>query len=405
MRLIAGYESIFFTPLVNAVKLFNLVMKNFITVSALLLLVGCAEKPAAPAPQTPSAEVITIGNATATTGHDYTAALQGKADVEIRPQVNGFLENVLVDEGQYVNAGQPLFKINDQPFRAQLNNATASLQAAEAAVTNAQLEIEKLTPLVENKVVSDYQLKVAKAAYKIAVANAAQAAAVVATANINLGYTLVKAPIKGFVGRLPKKRGSLVSPTDPQPLTEVSDVHEVYAYFSLAETDFINFKTQFNGSTLNDKLKQLPGVSLVLADNSIYPQQGRIDMVDGQFDKNTGAITLRAVFPNAQSLLRSGNTGKVRLQQQINNALLVPQSATVEVQDKIFVYAVGDSNKVSRQALNILGKSGTDYIVKDGVKPGDRIVFSGLDHLVDGTVIKPENVKNNAGTTVAANTQ
>ena len=367
-------------------------MKHYIVIGFIILLFGCADKQAAPAP-TPSAEVITISTATATTGHDYTASLQGKADVEIRPQVDGFLQSVLVDEGAYVSAGQPLFKINDQPFREQLNSAAASLQAAEAAIANAQLEIDKLTPLVQNKVVSDYQLKVAKASHRIAVANAAQAKSIVASANIKLGYTLVRAPVSGYIGRLPKKQGSLVSPTDPEPLTELSDVHDVYAYFSLGETDFIHFKSQYEGNTLNEKLKNLPAVSLVLADNSIYPQTGKIDMVDGQFDKNTGAITLRAVFPNEGGLLRSGNTGKVRLLQQHANAILVPQSATVEVQDKIYVYAVGDSNKVNKQPVSIVGKSGTDYIIKDGIKAGDRIVFSGLDHLTDGGIIKPDTVK------------
>jgi membrane fusion protein (multidrug efflux system) len=369
-------------------------MKSTITLNALILLFGCSQ-PQTPAPvaDAPAAEVITVATASAVTETDYTASLQGKVDVEIRPHVEGFLEKVLVDEGQYVSAGQLLFKINAQNYNAQYNNASASLQAAQAAITNAQLEIDKLTPLVQNKVVSDYQLKSAQAARKIAVANAAQARAVVASAKINMGYTLVKAPVSGFIGRLPKKRGSLVSPADPEPLTELSDVHEVYAYFSLGESDFINFKSQYQGNTLSDKLKRLPPVSLVLANNTIYPQKGRIDMVDGKFDKNTGAITLRAVFPNAQSLLRSGNTGKIRLQQQHNDALLVPQSATIDVQDKVFVYAVGDSNKVNKQALNIIGKSGTDYIVTDGVKPGDRIVFSGLDHLTEGAVIRPENVK------------
>jgi membrane fusion protein (multidrug efflux system) len=379
-------------------------MKSIITSSFLIFLFACSQ-PQAPAPvaEAPSAEVITVATASATTEHDYTAALQGKVDVEIRPQVEGFLDKVLVDEGQYVRAGQPLFKINAQTYTAQLNSATGSLQAAQAAITNAQLEIDKLTPLVQNKVVSDYQLKVAEASRKIAVANAAQARAIVASAKINLSYTLVKAPVSGFIGRLPKKRGSLVSPTDPEPLTELSNVQEVYAYFSLGETDFINFKSQYQGSTLSDKLKRLPAVSLILADNTIYPQKGRIDMVDGRFDKNTGAITLRAVFPNTQSLLRSGNTGKIRLQQQHNDALLVPQAATIEVQDKVYVYAVRDSNKVSKQALKIVGKSGTDYIVKDGVKPGDNIVFSGLDHLVEGTVIRPENVKSKAELTMLKN--
>jgi membrane fusion protein (multidrug efflux system) len=398
--LIAGLNNRFFFS--NCLTLLNdLIMKTLILISMLLFLFGCSQpQQVAPAAEAPAAEVITIALASATTGHDYTASLQGKVDVEIRPQVDGFLEKVLVDEGAFVHAGQPLFKINDQPLREQLNSASANLQAAQAAITNAQLEIDKLTPLVQNKVVSDYQLKVAQAAHKIAVANAAQARAVVGSAKIKLGYTLVKAPVSGYIGRLPKKRGSLVSPTDPEPLTELSDVHEVYAYFSLGETDFINFKSQFQGNTLSDKLKKLPGVSLILADNSVYPYQGKIDMVDGQFDKNTGAITLRAIFPNAQSLLRSGNTGKVRLQQLHNDAILVPQTATMEVQDKVFVFAVGDSNKVSRQALNIIGKSGTDYIVKEGVKAGDRIVYSGLDHLTEGLVIKPQAVKNNAQLTM-----
>ncbi|MBE7172429.1 MAG: efflux RND transporter periplasmic adaptor subunit [Williamsia sp.] len=369
-------------------------MKVFIFSSLILFLAGCSQQQPAPATTPlPSAEVITISSAQATTGQDYTASLQGKADVEIRPQVDGFLENVLVDEGAHVTAGQPLFKINDQPYREQLNSASASLQAALAAITNAQLEIDKLTPLVQNKVVSDYQLKVADAAYKIAVANAAQAKANVASAKIKLGYTLITAPVSGYIGRLPKKRGSLVSPTAPEPLTEVSDVQQVYAYFSLGETDFIRFKSQYKGNTLNDKLKTLPAVSLVLADNSVYPSTGRIDMVDGQFDRNTGAITLRAIFPNAQGLLRSGNTGKVRLQQQHPDAILVPQAATIDVQDKIFVYTVGDSNRVVKQPISIAGKSGADYIVKDGVKPGDRIVSSGLDHLIEGTIIKPEPAK------------
>ncbi len=311
-----------------------------------------------------------------------------------------FLKVFWLTKAHMYSRGQALFKINSQPFKEQLNSASASLQAAQAAITNAQLEIDKLTPLVENKVVSDYQLKAAKAAYKIAVANASQAQSNVAAAKIRLGYTLVKAPVSGYIGRLPKKRGSLVSPTDPEPLTEVSDVHEVYAYFSLGETDFIHFKSQYEGNTLNDKLKKLPPVSLVLSDNTLYPQTGKIDMVDGQFDKNTGAITLRAVFPNAQGLLRSGNTGKVRLQQEQNNAILVPQSATLDVQDKIFVYTVSDSNRVAKQPITVAGTSGSDYIVKDGVKAGDRIVFSGLDHLVEGTIIKPEAVKRTAASTV-----
>lgn len=340
-----------------------------------------------------AAEVVTIAAGSATTQNEYTAALEGKVNVEIRPQVEGYLEKVYVDEGAFVKAGQPLFKINDHPYREQLNNAKASQNAAEAAMANAQIEVDKLAPLVQNKVVSDVQLRAAQASYKVAKSNAEQARAMVAAAQINLGYTLISAPVSGYIGRLPKKQGALVSRADVEALTQLSDVHEVYAYFSLSENDFISFKTQYPGNSLEEKLKNLPPVSLVLADNNLYPEAGKIDMIDGQFDKNTGAITLRAIFPNAQGLIRSGNTGKIRLSRTHESAILVPQSATVEVQDKVFVFAVDKGNKVSKQPIDIIGKSGNNYLVKEGVKAGDRIVYTGLDHLQEGAVIKPEAPK------------
>jgi membrane fusion protein, multidrug efflux system len=353
-----------------------------------------------PVAQAPFAQVITIATESAATEQDFTASLQGKIEVEIRPQIEGFLQNVWVDEGAFVSAGQPLFKINAQIYNARLKSAAASLQAAEAAIFNTELEIEKLKPLVQNNVVSEYQLKAALAAKKMAVANAAQARAGLSAEKINLGYTIIKAPVSGYIGRILKKQGSLVSPGDVEALTKLSDVHEVYAYFSLGESDFIHFKSQNKGVSLNDKLKNLPAVSLILPDNTVYPRKGRIDMINGSFDKTTGAITLRAKFPNPENVLRSGNTGKIRLQQQHNDVILIPQSATMEMQDKIFVYLLGDSNKISRQPISVTAKTGTNYIIKDGVHPGDRIILSGLDHLTDGLIIRPENVKNNTKVTI-----
>ncbi|MDP3680095.1 MAG: efflux RND transporter periplasmic adaptor subunit [Flavobacterium sp.] len=356
-----------------------------------VFLISCADKSQAPtAAAAPTLPVMSISYQAASTETEYPAALQGTVDVEIRPQVSGNLERIYVDEGTYVNKGQTLFKINERPFREQLNNALANLHAAEAAYLNAQLEVDKLMPLVQNKVVSDYQLKTAKASQKIAAANIEQAKAMVGSARINLGYTNVTAPVSGYIGRLPKKQGSLVASTDVEPLTSLSDVHEVYAYFSLGETDFIKFKSLYTGNTLGDKIKKIPPVTLILADNSDYPQLGKIDMVDGQFDKNTGAITLRATFPNAGGTLRSGNTGKIRLGIQHNDAILVPQSATVEMQDKIFVFTLNKANKVNKMPITIIGKSGTDYLIKDGVKSGDQIVLSGIDKLQEGQVIQPE---------------
>ncbi|MCQ6959535.1 efflux RND transporter periplasmic adaptor subunit [Mucilaginibacter aquariorum] len=366
-------------------------MKIILIAIIAISLFSCSPKPqTAQAPPPPALPVATVATGNQTTYQEYPASIEGTVNVEVRPQVSGSLDKVFVDEGAFVNAGQPIFKINEQPYRAALNNALASLHAAEAALGNAQIEVDKLTPLVANKVVSDYQLKTAKATYQVAKANIESAKANVATAQINLGYTLIKAPVSGYIGRLLKKQGSLVSPQDVEALTQLSDVHDVHVYFSLGEKDFVGFKDQYEGATLKDKLKHLPSVSLLLADGSEYAKQGKIDVIDGQFDKTTGAITVRATFANPQGLLRSGNTGKVRLSLQHNNALIIPQSATIDMQDKVFVYALADSNKVKKSPITIIGTSGENYLVKDGVKAGDQIVLSGIDKLQEGMVIAPQ---------------
>jgi membrane fusion protein (multidrug efflux system) len=379
-----------YSQLLNTVKRSNYVMKTSVILLTLFIY-GCAGNNAAPpAPPAPSLPVAVIGQSSETTYTEYPAAIEGAVDLEIRPQVSGALDQIYVSEGALVQKGQPLFKINEQPFREALNVAKAGLQSAKAALLNAQLEVEKLTPLVANKVVSDFQLKSAKATYEAALANVEQAKAGVGTANINLGYTVIKAPVNGYVGRLPKKQGSLVSPADPLALTLLSDAHEVHVYFSLAEEDFIGFNTRYPGKSLAEKAKSIPSVALVLADQTVYAQQGKIDMVDGQFDKQTGSISLRATFPNAQGLLRSGNTGKIRIGTAHTDALVIPQSATIEMQDKVFVFALADSNKVKKVPVSIIGRTGTNYLIKDGVKPGDQIVLSGIDRLQEGQVIKPE---------------
>jgi membrane fusion protein (multidrug efflux system) len=380
-------------PISNNVKLFN-EWVILLVITVVLFLASCTNAPdqmaAAPAPALP---VITISQSSQQTFVDYPASIQGATDLEIRPQIAGTIDRVLVNEGQLVTKGQLLFQISELPFRAQLNTAKAALQAAKAAVLNAQLEIDKLTPLVQAKVVSAFQLQTAKTAHEIALANVEQAKSNVNSAQINLNYTQIKAPISGYIGRLPKKQGSLVGPTDVESLTQLSDVHEVHVYFSLAETDFINFNAKYQGSSVADRIKHLPAVSLVLADQTIYPSEGKIDMIDGQFDKTTGAITLRASFANAQGLLRSGNTGKVRLGIEHSNILLVPQASTIEIQDKVFVFAVGKDNKISKQPIKVLGTSGTNYLVEDGLKSGDQIVSKGFESLKEGDLIQPEKTK------------
>ncbi|MCP1996183.1 efflux RND transporter periplasmic adaptor subunit [Flavobacterium sp. HSC-61S13] len=367
-------------------------MKKILFTSVLLafFLQSCSEKAATQEAVIPQLPVYTLQNTETTTISEYPAAIRGIVDIEIRPQVGGVLDKIYIDEGAYVTQGQLLFKINERPFREQLNMATGNLNAAKAALINTQLEIDKLTPLVQNKVVSDYQLKTAQAAHKIALSTLEQAKAMVENAKIDLNYTSIHAPVNGYIGRLPKRQGSLLAPTDVEALTSLSNIQQVYAYFSLGEMDFIQFKNQYEGSTLGDKVKNLAPVSLLLADKTAYKELGKIDVIDGQFDKNTGAIMLRATFPNPDGALRSGNTGKIQLKMQHSQALLIPQEATVEIQDKVFVFAVDASNKVFKTPVQIIGRSGNDYLIDQQLKSGDRIVLKGFERLQDGMTIQPE---------------
>lgn len=340
----------------------------------------------------PSLPVVAVNNMSATTYHEFSASLEGSKDIEIRPQVEGYLDKIYVDEGAYVKKGQSLFHINDRPYREQLNNARAGLAAAKANLSNAQINVSKLTPLVENNVVSDVQLKTAQSAYNAAAANVSQAEATVEAAEINIGYALIKAPVDGYVGRIPFKTGSLVGLTTVQALTVISDIKEIYTYFSLSENDFLRFKNQFEGNTIEEKIKKMPPVELVLPDGSTYSQKGKVQLVAGQFDNSVGAISFRAAFPNPDRLLRSGNTGKIRIPQLHKEALVVPREATFEIQDKIFVFALGDSNKVQSKPIVISGKTANYYFAESGVKAGEKIVFAGTGNLQDGMVIQPQAI-------------
>lgn len=378
-------------PVYNVEISYNLI-KLLTAIGLTTALYSCSNSSATPEmhQQAMQLPVLAVTTTTGTTFREYPASLEGKVNVEIRPQVEGYLEKIYVDEGAYVKAGQPLFRIDARVYNEALNNAKSSVLAAQANVTKAQVEVDRLTPLVEHNVISDVQLKSAKAAYDAAVAATEQAKAAVANAQINIGYTLVKATSNGYMGRIPYKTGSLIGKNDA--LTVLSDISEMYAYFSLSEPDFITFKNQFAGNTIEEKIKQVPPVELALADNSIYQSKGKISSIEGQFDKTTGAISIRATFPNPGGILRTGNTGKVRIPQQYNNALIVPIESTFEVQDKVFVFVVGDSNKVASKPITVSGKTSNYYFIKDGVKAGDKIVFSGAGNLQDGAMIVPQPI-------------
>lgn len=367
-------------------------MKFVFALSLMVLLYSCSSKPAETAMPPAQLPVMSVVSAPGTTYQEFSASLEGAVNVEIRPQVDGYLEKIYVDEGAYVKAGQPLFKINARVYAEQLNSAKSSLLAAQANIQKAQVEVDRLKPLVDNKVVSEVQLKTAKAELDAAKAAAAQVRSMVGSAEINIGYTLITAPVSGYIGRIPYKTGSLVGRGEALPLTVLSDVKEIYAYFSMSEPDFIAFKNKFPGNTIEEKVKQVPPVELIMADNSVFDQKGKIETIEGQFDKTMGAITFRATFPNAGGMLRSGNTGKVRITQLFESALVIPQEATFEIQDKVFVYAVEDSNKVISKLISISGKTSNYYYVDNGIKTGDKIVLSGIGNLKDGAVIAPQMI-------------
>jgi membrane fusion protein, multidrug efflux system len=339
-----------------------------------------------PAPTLP---VIQVANRPFTTYREYTASLEGSNDIEIRPQVGGYIEKIFVDEGALVKKGQPLFKINDQPYQEALNNANAALAVARANQASAEINMNKLEPLVANNVISPIQLKTAKAAFDAATAYVSQAEAQVANAKINIGYALIKAPVDGLIGRIRFKIGSLVGQSTLDPLTNISEVKDVRAYFSVSETAFIRFKDEYPGETIEDKIKNLPPVELILSDNSVYPIKGKVEIVAGQFVTGTGSIPFRASFPNPNGVLRSGSTGKVRISISLPAGLVIPQETTYELQDKVFVFLLNDSNKVNTASIHISGKAGNYYLVDQGLKTGDRIVY-GVETLNDGTVIRPQ---------------
>jgi len=371
-------------------------MKKFpiyLMYGAVLYLAACASKANnLQAPSAQSLPVVKLDTASVTTWQEYPATVQGTVNVEIRPQVSGYLEKILVEDGAYVSAGQPLFRINSKEYSQFSNTAATNIQAAKAAVEKAQVEVDRLQPLVDHKVIAEVQLRTAKAVLHQEQAAYQQALSGKGSADITLGYTLITAPVSGYVGHINFKQGSLVGKGETDPLTVLSEVNNVHAYFSMSEADFFSFFAAVPGKTAEEKIQHIPPVNLALADNSVYGNKGKVELVQGQFDRSSGSISFRAVFPNNEKLLRSGITGRIRIPFFQQNKLMVPQQATYELQDKVYVFAVTDSNKVISKQITIAGKSEGNYIVSKGVSNGETIVYSGLQRLRDGASIIPQNI-------------
>jgi membrane fusion protein (multidrug efflux system) len=337
--------------------------------------------------------VFAVNTQSTTLDTDYPATIEGIQDIDIRPKVDGFIERIFVDEGANVRKGQALFKINAPQYEQQVRTALAAISSAEANVNAAQLQVNKTKPLVDKDIISKYELDAALLTLQSRRATLAQAKAELANARVNLGYTTITSPADGIVGSIPFKTGSLVSPTSAQPLTTVSNISKVYAYFSLNEKQLLDFANVYQGKTLTEQMKNIPAVSLVLADGTVYAQNGRIESINSQINTNTGSASLRATFPNPTALLKSGASASVRIPQYLKDVVLIPQKSTSDLQGKKFVYVLGDSAKVVSTPVEIMKNAkGKFYVVTKGLKSGDKIVLEGFQSLKDGTKIKPQDL-------------
>ena len=350
-----------------------------VSAMALLVLASCSKQQGgaqqAPAP---SLQVVTVEPTSSELFKSYPATLKGKTDIEIRPQVSGFITKVHVDEGQRVHKGQPLFTIDQVQFQAAVDQAQASVNAASTAVANAKINADNNKALYDRNIISENTWQVSDNQLRQAQAQLAQAQAALTTAKKNLSYTVVTAPSDGVVGSIPSREGSLASPSSVVPLTTISDNSEMYAYFSLTEKDLLEM-TDNGTSSIDAAIKAMPEVTLVLADGTTYPIQGKVATVSGVIDNTTGSASVRALFNNPSGMLRSGNTGQVNIPVRVDSAMVIPQKATYEIQNLRYVFTLNDSNiTVSTQIEVLPQNNGKDFVVTSGLKPGDRVVTQGI---------------------------
>jgi membrane fusion protein (multidrug efflux system) len=318
----------------------------------------------------------------------YSATMKGREIVEIRPQVSGLITKILIAEGQKVSKGQTLFVIDQVPYLEALNTAEAALKSAKAAEATAQLNYDSKKQLRSQQVISDYDLQTAQQALLSAQAQVAQAQAQVANARNSLSYTVVKSPVSGVAGMIPYHVGALVSSNISEPLISVCDDSEMWVYFSLSEREVTDLTLQYG--SLDAFMKGMPDVSLLLSNDKEYSQKGRVDAVSGIVDASTGAVSLRAVFPNNEHLLRNGGTGTVVVSTIRDNVIVIPQTATFELQNKVFVYRLIDGKTAQTEIKVAPLNDGISYIVEEGLAEGDIIIAEGAGLLKEGVEVNAD---------------
>ena len=362
-----------------------------VMLASAILLPSCSngnqQQQQAPAPEIAT---ITLSPQGADLQTTFPATIKGKTDIDIRPQVTGFITKVHVDEGQRVRKGQVLFTLDQVQFNAAVDQARAAVNSAQPAVNTQQLTVDNKKALLDKNIISQYEYQMALNSLDQAKAQLANAKAALVTAQKNLAYTVVTSPSDGVVGSIPNREGSLASPSSAQPLTTVSENSQVYAYFSLTEKDLLALVGEGERS-IDAAIKAMPEVKLRLNDGTMYPLTGKVATVSGVIDNNTGSSSVRALFNNPNGVLRSGGTGQIIMPNEKENVIVIPQKSTFELQDRRFVYVVNDSNKVVSTPITIDPvNDGKTFVVTSGLNAGDRIAIEGVGtKLKDGMVINP----------------
>ena len=354
--------------------------KSLILTCILVLVTSCKEQKSQTAVSDYKTQKVTLSDRTVYS--TFSATIQGKQDVGVYPQISGLITAVLVKEGAAVKKGQTLFIIDQVPYKAALRTAKANVEVAEASVATAKMTVDSKEELFKENVVSQFDLQTARNSLRSANATLAQAQAELLNARNNLSYTVIKSPVDGIAGMSSYRVGDLVSSSMSSPMISVSDNSEMYAYFSMTEKQILALSRQ-NGS-LTDALKAMPEVKLLLSDGSEYQEKGHIDAISGMIDTSTGSVSLRAVFPNSKNILRSGSTGNIKFPYTKKNCMVIPQTATYELQDKVFVYKVVDGKTQSTQVKVFDVNDGKEYIVESGLNVGDVIIAEGAGLLSNG---------------------
>ncbi len=363
-------------------------MKKIVYLAFALTLTACGgDKNAVPTSGNDFA-VITVQPSEATLNTSYPATIKGVQDIEIRPRVAGNIMKVLVDEGDFVRAGQPLFIIDKVQYEAAVKAAIASINVIKANIATQELTVKNKRMLFQKQIISQYDLETEENTLQGLKAQLAQAEAQLTDAKNNLSYCTVTSPSNGVVGMIPYRVGSLVSSTTTEPLTTVSNISQMYVYFSMTEKQMLEMTRGAGGIT--EAISKMPKIGLVLADGTQYASQGTVTAISGVIDQTTGSVQIRATFDNQGEELRTGGTGSVLVPTHATNAIIIPQKATYEIQDKKYVYVVGKDNKVKNTEITVLPQNdGTNYVVTSGLKVGDRLVVEGVNSLKDGMQITP----------------